>query len=266
MWGAIIGDLAGSIYEYSQLKKVSAIHVQDLITEDSFYTDDTILTIAIYDAIKSGGSYEKSLRAFGQRYLSYIPDTKCKEHFSSVFGGRFIKWLDGKVDDKSIGNGAMMRISGVGNLFNTEKEVVENAMLATKPSHNTIEAIDCARTVALVIFYARMGYSKNRIREKLDLGTIEYKPFEHFNKTCYETLNNCLYAFFDSVNFEDAVKKVISYGGDTDTNGAIVGAMAEAFYGVPEHLINKARKKIPIFFSYALDDAYTRKTRGLSIV
>ena len=174
MWGAIIGDLAGSTYEYEQYKKVSPIQVQDLITEDSFYTDDTILTVAIYDAIRNGGNYEESLRAYGKRHLDYVPKTKCEKHFSSVFGGRFIKWLNGECANDSIGNGAMMRISGVGNLFNTEEEVVKNAMLATKPSHNSIEAIDCARTVALVIFYSRMGYSKKEIREKLDLRSVDY--------------------------------------------------------------------------------------------
>jgi ADP-ribosylglycohydrolase len=108
-----------------------------------------------------------------------------------------------------------------------------------------------------------MGYSKEEIFSKIDVGTIEYKPFEKFNKTCYETLNNCLYAFFNSVNFEDAICKVISYGGDTDTNAAIVGGMAEAFYGIPEHLVRKARKKLPTIFSIILDDAYAKKSKNI---
>ena len=263
MWGAIIGDLAGSTYEYSQHQKTTPIVVDELITEDSFFTDDTILTIAIYNAIRGNRDYENSLKEYGIRYLNYVPETSCGERFHSVFGGRFEKWLKGEADDKSIGNGAMMRISGIGKMFITEEEVVKNAMLATIPSHNTLEAIDCARTVALVIFYARMGYKKEEIKKAIGIESVEYKPFESFNKTCYETLNNCLYAFFESVNFEDALRKVLSYGGDTDTNGAIVGAMAEAFYGIPEHLITKARKKLPIYLAYVLDEAYTRKNRSM---
>ena len=200
---------------------------------------------------------------YGKKYEHYRPDFE--PYFRSSFSPGFIKWINGQKDGNSIGNGAMMRISGVGKMFDTEKEVIENAMLATKPSHNALESIECARTVALVIFYARQGLSKEEIIKKLDLGVIEYKPFLCFNKTCYETLNNCLYALFESVNFEDAIRKVISYGGDTDTNAAIVGSMAEAIYGVPEYLVNQARKKVPTVFSYILDDSYAQKIRHLKI-
>lgn len=262
MWGAVVGDIAGSIYEFRQYKNVSNITIHELITDDCFFSDDTILTLAIYDAIRNDRDYEKYLKLYGNRFLDYVPTTNIKDHFPTAFGGRFAKWLKGEADGKSYGNGAMMRISGVGNMFNTEEEVVENARLATIPSHNTNSAIECATIISLVIFYSRMGLNKEQIRRKIDVGSIEYQPFKAFNKTCYETIGNCLYAFFDSVNFEDALRKVISYGGDTDTNGAIVGAMAEAFYGIPEYLVNKARKKLPSTMAYILDDSYARKTRN----
>ena len=267
MWGAVIGDLAGSVYEYSQTKKIEPISVTDLITEDSFFTDDTILTVAIYDAIREGGEpdYEKALKHYGNLYADHSPETTCRSHFHTYFGGNFVKWIKGEAPGNSIGNGAMMRISGVAKMFDTEEDVVKNAMLATIPSHHTTEAIDCARTVALIIFYARQGIKKEEIREKLDLGVIEYKPFYQFNKTCYDTLNNCLYALFESCNFEDAIRKVLAYGGDTDTNAAIVGSMAEAIYGVPEYLVNQARKKIPTVFSYILDDSYSQIIRHSKI-
>lgn len=260
MWGAIIGDLAGSIFEYEQHSKVSYVTVDKLIVDDSFYSDDTILTIAIYEAIRNGQDYEKVLREYGKRYLDYVPETR-KTHFPTTFGGNFIRWIKGEVEGNSIGNGAMMRISGIGKMFDTEEEVVEQAMLATKPSHNSLEAIECARTVALFILYARQGYRRLEILEKLGIKSIEYKPFETFNKTCYETLNNCLYAIYDSINFEDAIKKVLNYGGDTDTNAAIVGAMAESLYGVPEYLVEKAKSKIPGIFTYVIEDSYIRKSR-----
>ena len=259
MWGAVIGDLAGSIFEYGQSKKVSSIEVKELITKDSFFTDDTILTCAIYDGIRYNNNYEVALRAYGKQYSNYKPNTTIEEIFPTTFGGRFAKWVNGEAKGDSIGNGAMMRISGIGKVFNTEEEVIRQAMRATKPSHNTIEAIDCSRTVALYIFYARQGLNKEKIQEKLGLENIQYRPFERFNKTCYETLSNCIYALNESNNFEEAIRKVISFGGDTDTNAAIVGGMAEALYGVPEYLVSQARKKIPRVFQSLLDEAYCRQ-------
>lgn len=261
MWGAVIGDLAGSIYEYGQYRKSSIVTVDELITKDSFFTDDTILTIAIYDAIRASCDYEGALRKYGNEFLKYQPKTSIKDVFPSAFGGNFTNWLAGKNNGESIGNGAMMRISGIGKMFDTEYDVIQNAIRATTPSHNTTSAVNSAKTVALVIFYARMGYSKQQILKKCGIDKLEYKPFEKFNKTCDETLGNCLFATFTSNNFEEALRKVISYGGDTDTNGAIVGGMAEALYGIPEYLVNQARTKIPLVFSFILDDAYIKKIR-----
>ena len=258
MWGTIIGDIAGSTHEIQQLRKISPVIPKQLITDESYYTDDTILTVAIYEAIKNHVDYETILRKYGKLYLDYVPNTN-EPHFKSAFGSLFIKWLNKKSDGTSIGNGAMMRISPIGKMFDTEKDVVEQAMLATKPSHNSLEAIDCSRTVALVIFYARMGMPKDEIRSKIGFTTLQYRPFETFNKTCYETLENCLFATFESSNFEEAIRRVLSFGGDTDTNAAIVGGMAEALYGVPEYLITQARKKLPGFFKYFVDNAYSKK-------
>ena len=213
MWGAIIGDLAGSIYEYRQYKNVSLINVDKIITEDSFYSDDTILTIAIYDAILNDRSYEDCLREYGNKFLNYKPQTKILEHFKTTFGGGFARWLKGQNDGTSIGNGAMMRISGVGKMFNIESEVIDNAILATIPSHNSKEAIECAQKIALIIYYARIGFTKIDILQSLGIASLSYKPFESFNKTCYETIDNCLYAVFCSNNFEDAIRTIISMGG-----------------------------------------------------
>ena len=259
MWGAVIGDLAGSRYEYKQYENTCLIDVETLVDDTCFYSDDTILTIAVYEGIFHNGKYEEYLRMYGKRFRDYRPTTSLQEHFGTTFGGGFAKWVDGKGPGKSIGNGAMMRISGVGKMFDTEEDVVKNAMLATIPSHNTEEAIDCARKVALIIYYARIGKSKKEIIELLNLTHMSYEPFTTFNKTCYETLGNCLYALFTSNSFEEAVKKVISYGGDTDTNGAIVGAMAEAMFGVPDYLVTFARRKIPSDFVEVLDRAYQTK-------
>lgn len=122
-----------------------------------------------------------------------------------------------------------MRISAVGYLCDSEEEVKRNVRIATIPSHNCKEAIECAEIVAMIIYLARKGYSKEEIIAKLNL-EYAYCPFEKFNYTCYDTIGNCLYALFTTDNFNDSIKKVISYGGDTDTNACIVGSMAEALY------------------------------------
>lgn len=254
MWGAVIGDIAGSIYEYSQVKNVTNVLVKDIIPVNGFFSDDTILTIAVVDAILNNGSYEDYLKKYAIKYSLYVPDYK--PYFKSTFSPGFTKWVNGNGVGFSTGNGAMMRIAGVGYLFDTEDDVIRNARLATIPSHNTNEAIECTTIVALIIYYARNGMNKEEIISKLGL-VCSYVPFQKFNMTCYETIGNCLYALFSSLSFDEAIRKVISYGGDTDTNACIVGAMAEALYGVDNILINKAREIIPSEFSCKLDKAYS---------
>ncbi len=257
MWGAIIGDLTGSVYEFGQIKKVSPVMVGELITEDSFYTDDTILTIAIYDAILNNTfDYDGALRRYGTLFQFHKPINPKYGAPPGTFSKGFMNYLDGTGDCKSMGNGAMMRISGVGKMFNTLEDVMDNARRATIPSHNTRAAVECAQIIAQTIFFARMGERKQWIRDRLGFTTMVYQPFESFNRTCYETMNNCMFAVFESDNFEEAIRKVLSFGGDTDTNCAIVGAMAEALYGVPEFFVKQARKKIPESFVHILDEAY----------
>ena len=253
MWGAIIGDIAGATYEFDQTREVKKINCKELITEKSFYSDDTILTVAIADAIENDRNYEKYLKEYAKKYESHKPDIE--PYFKGMFSPGFMKWVNGEKEGDSIGNGAMMRISPVGYMFNSEKEVIANASLATKPSHNTEEAIKCAQTVSLIIYYARQGWPKEEIIRKLNI-QLEYKPFEKFNITCGQTINNCLYALFTSNNFNESIRKVISYGGDTDTNACIVGSMAEAMYGINQNLIEKAKNKIPKEFSDIIEKTY----------
>lgn len=254
MWGAVIGDIAGSIYEYGQLKKVASIEVNDIIPSNGFYSDDTILTIAVIDAILNDMNYEYYLKMYARNYFSYKPSFA--PYFKSTFSPGFTKWANGIGAGESIGNGAMMRVSGVGYLFDNEEEVIRNARLVTVTSHNTEEAIQGATVVALIIYFARKGLGKEEIIKRLGL-IYDYIPFKNFNTTCVETMNNCLYALFNSNSFNEALRRVISYGGDTDTNACIVGAMAEALYGVDDELILRARKMIPAEFTLTLDKAYS---------
>ena len=118
MWGAIIGDLAGSTYEYSQIKKVSSIKANKLIQDNSFFSDDTILTIAILDAILNDRDYEKYLKLYGNEFINYKPNYE--PYFKTTFSPGFTKWLKNNIQGNSAGNGAMMRISPIGYLFNNE--------------------------------------------------------------------------------------------------------------------------------------------------
>jgi ADP-ribosylglycohydrolase len=242
MYGAIIGDLAGSIYEYEQIKETKSITMNNIIEENSFFSDDTILTIAILDAIKHDRNYDYYLRKYIKEYENYKPNFK--PYFKSSFSPNLIRWANSNDVGTSKGNGAMMRISPVGYMFDEEVEVIENSKLATVPSHNSEEAIECATKIALIIFYLRKGFSLDEIYNKLNIH-IEYKPFTKFNSTCEETINNCLYVLYNSSSFEDAIRKTLLMGGDTDTNCAIVGSMAKALYGIDDILIEEANKKIP---------------------
>jgi ADP-ribosylglycohydrolase len=256
MWGAVIGDLAGSIYEFDQVKNAKQVEVKELMPGDSFFSDDTILTVAVLDAINNDRDYEKYLKAYATKFIEYKPNFS--PYFKSPFSPGFTKWVRGEGEGKSTGNGAMMRVSPVGFMFDSEEEVRENARLATIPSHNSEEAIKAAELVALTIFYARNGYGKKDILEKLNID-LKYVPFEKFNATCETTVDNCMYALFTSESFAESVSKVISYGGDTDTNACIVGSMAEAMYGVPKVLVRNAKEKLPREFVKVLEKGYKNK-------
>lgn len=242
MYGAIIGDLAGSIYEFNQTKEVKNIIINNIIEDNAFYSDDTILTIAILDAIKNNGDYGYYLRKYINDYNDYHPDFK--PYFKGPFSPNMVKWAKSDIVGTSIGNGAMMRISPVGYLFNSEDEVRTNAQLATIPSHNTEEAITCATIVALLIYYFRNGLSKEEAFSRLNI-VPTYKEFTKFNLTCSETINNCLYVIYNTNSFEEAIRSIIYMGGDTDTNACIVGSIAESLYGIDKELIEKANSKLP---------------------
>ena len=256
MWGAIIGDLAGSIYEFGQIKEISQVEVRNLIEDNSFFSDDTILTIAILDAILNNENYEFYLKKYAKDYAAYKPNFN--PYFKNVFSPGFSNWVNGDIPGISKGNGAMMRISPVGYFFNTKEEVIKNVQLATIPSHNSLEAVNCATKVAMVIYLARSGLSKEEIIKELNLD-FSYIPFIKFNMTCNDTISNCLYATFTSNSFDESIRKVISYGGDTDTNACIVGSMAEALYGIDEKLIDEAKAKIPDKFVKKLTLGYQNK-------
>lgn len=255
MLGSIIGDLAGSIYEFKQTKKHSSVSIKNIIEENSFFSDDTILTIAIADAILNKKDYGDTLKKYALKYGDEIP--KGVEYFKTMFSPGFTAWARSEEQGHSCGNGAMMRISPVGFLFNNEEDVIKNSYLATIPSHHSEDATNCAKIISLIIFYSRKGFTKKEIKNKLNL-IIKKPNIEKFNYTCKDTIDVCLYAFFTTNSFEESIRQVISFGGDTDTNACIVGGMAEAMYGLSKELKQKALAKLPSEFVEILNKCYNQ--------
>lgn len=267
MFGAIIGDIAGSIYEVLEVKEIKNGHRSyeerikildpsvDLFLEDASCTDDSILTCAIsHTILNSKGNYGKYLRKYGLREV----DSGVDKYGRSRFGKGFVSWLEGDYQGNSYGNGAAMRIGPVGYLFDTIEEVKENARLATIPSHNHSDAIKGAEAVAVTIFLLRNGYSKEEVYKyvkdnyyDLDFDLEELQRNNKFSSESSVTVPQALFVFFQAEGFEDSIRKAISIGGDTDTIACIVGSISEAYYGVPDELKKSASKYLA---DYMVDD------------
>lgn len=266
MLGAIIGDLAGSLYEYDEFKsgknlerRLEVLKKDKLLEENCFYSDDTILTIAILDAILNCKDYESVLKEYGLRYYLKEPITKAN-HFKYMFSLDFIKWCKGEKEGNSMGNGALMRVSPVGYLYDDSKIILDETEKATIPSHDSSLAVVSAKALTNLIYLGRKGYNKEEVKNKF---YPIYKPLDKirldnkFDSSCL-VFDKCLSAFFESDSFEDAVRKAVSLGGDTDTIGAITGSIAEAYYSVPDDLKEQALSKLPDEFILKLESGYQK--------
>jgi type I restriction enzyme M protein len=232
--GAIIGDIAGSRFEWHNIKTKDF----DFLTSRCEFTDDSVMSLAIAKALLDcGGDYDKlgehavkAMREVGQPY----------PHCG--YGGMFMQWMYSPNPEpyNSFGNGAAMRVSACGFAAKTLDEAVLLSRKVTEVTHNHPEGIKGAEAAAVCVFLARTGSNILNIRDYVNthyypmdftLGSI--RESYRFNETCQETVPQALMAFFESVSFEDAVRNAISIGGDSDTLAAITGGVAEAYYGVP---------------------------------
>lgn len=250
MYGAILGDIIGSPYEFDQGDKRKDF---PLFSGRSHFTDDTVMTIAVAQAFLEADPAEseeqlrqrivRSLTLWGQRY----PD--------AGYGVRFSGWLMER-DPRpynSYGNGSAMRVSSVGWLFDTLEEVLQAARLSAEVTHNHPEGIKGAQATAAVIFLARTGSSKEQIRTYVqqqfgyDLSRTcdQIRPNYRHVESCQETVPEAITAFLEGEDFEDVIRTAVSLGGDCDTLTAIAGSMAEAFYGIPWILVDACRKQLP---------------------
>ena len=235
MLGAIAGDIIGSVHEFVSCKTTDF----PLFTENSRFTDDSVLTIAVADCLLSGASYVETFHDYANRY----PDRG--------YGTRFWRWIatGSREPYQSWGNGSAMRVSPVGFAFDTLESVLDEAKRSAEITHNHPEGIRGAQATAAAIFLARQGESKRVIRAEIqnrfgyDLTrTVEsIRPGYSFDESCQGTVPQAITAFLDSNSYEDAIRLAISLGGDADTLACITGGIAEAFYGdVPREIGDQA--------------------------
>ena len=207
MIGAIAGDIIGSAYEWNRTKSTDF----ELFTSQSGPTDDTVLTIAVADCILHGKEYAATLKEYGRRYPQ------------AGYGGMFLKWLGSTslAPYNSFGNGSAMRVSPVGFAFSTLADVLAEATKSAEVTHNHREGIKGARAIAVAIYLARQGETKDQIRKYiertfgyyLDAKLDDIRPQYSFDETCQGSVPQAIMAFLESENYEDAVRKAVSLGG-----------------------------------------------------
>ncbi|WP_308904718.1 ADP-ribosylglycohydrolase family protein [Neisseria subflava] len=243
MLGAIIGDIAGSRFEFDNYRHTDF----DIFSPDSDFTDDTICTVAIADWVLQGCN--DHLASILQGWCRAYPCPK------GAYGGRFSQWIEWKdpAPYNSWGNGSAMRVSAVGWAFATLEETLHFAEQSAAVTHNHPEGIKGAQAVAAAVFWARTGMGKAQIKENItrqfgyDLSQScdQIRPHYHFNESCQETVPQAITAFLESDNFEHAIRLAVSLGGDSDTLAAITGSIAEAYYGIPASMREHALAILP---------------------
>lgn len=243
MLGAVIGDIAGSRFEFDNYRHTDF----DIFSPDSDFTDDTICTVAIADWVLQGCN--DNLASILQGWCRAYPCPK------GAYGGRFSHWIEWKDPEpyNSWGNGSAMRVSAVGWAFATLEETLHFAEQSAIVTHNHPEGIKGAQAVAAAIFWARTGIAKAQIKENIarqfgyDLSQScdQIRPHYHFNESCQETVPQAITAFLESDDFEHAIRLAVSLGGDSDTLAAITGSIAEAYYGIPTAMREHALAILP---------------------
>lgn len=228
--GAIAGDIIGSVYEGRGIKTTDF----PLFGENCTFTDDTVLTVALADSILHGADYVDKLKEY---YFLYP---------HAGYGQSFIRWANSPSNEpyNSWGNGSAMRVSPVGFVYDSIEEVLEKAKKSAEVTHNHAEGIKGAQATASAVYLARVGkskeeiksYTENTFKYKLDEPLDSIRQHYGFDISCQGSVPQAITAFLESNDYEDAVRKAISLGGDADTQACITGGIAQAFY-----------KKVPAF-------------------
>ncbi len=234
MTGSVIGDIIGSTYEFNPTKDY---HFQ-LFTKEMTYTDDSVLTFAVIDSLLNKNPFDKSIHKWGNDYPG------------RGYGYRFSQWLADRNPKpyNSFGNGSAMRVSPVGLVLPSKIQVLKFAELSAEVTHNHTEGIKGARAVALAVHLACQGLDKSDMKKEIEreTGYDLSKTYQQihsdyaFNETCQGSVPEALTAFFESTDFESAIRLAIALGGDADTQACIAGGIAEAYYKeIPQVFIDK---------------------------
>lgn len=249
MYGAILGDIIGSKFEFDNGGKTKEFK---LFGPDDSWTDDSVMTLAVAEALMAVGrdaevaeieaACTKSMQRWGRQYPG------------AGYGARFIHWVfaDEPKPYHSFGNGSAMRVSAAGWLYDTIERTREVARATAAVSHDHPEGLKGAECTAAVIYLARTGatkaeieaYVKREFGYDFSMSLAEMRARHRHDESCMDTLPKALRAFFDGTDFEDVVRNAVSLGGDADTIGAIAGAMGEAMFGVPEELKAECLRRI----------------------
>lgn len=247
--GAIAGDIIGSVYEWDNTKTTDF----DLFCPKCDFTDDTVLTIAVADALLNDKDYAETLKYYARRY----PDRG--------YGGWFLKWLGGKSQRpyNSYGNGSAMRTSPVGFYFKSPEEVLEKASQVSSVSHNHPEGIKGAQAVSCAVFLARTGktkeyikqYIQNNFKYDLSYSLSDIRQTYGFDVSCQGSVGQAIVAFLESKDYESAVRLAVSIGGDSDTIACMTGGMASAFYRhIPKVIIDFSYSRLPSEFISIIEE------------
>ena len=257
MYGAILGDMIGSPYEFDRGNKTKDF---PLFSKRSVFTDDSVMTIAVADAFLDAQPIrcykdlkEENIEWIRNRLIRGMQGYG-KRYPHAGYGGMFRHWLRSKDPEPygSYGNGSAMRVSAAGWLFHDIDTVRSMARLSAEVTHNHPEGIKGAEATASAIFLARTGSSKEEIKTyiekefhyKLDRTCDQIRPGYHHVESCQETVPEAITAFLEGESFEDVIRIAVSLGGDCDTLTCIAGSIAEGFYGVPEELKAECRKRL----------------------
>ena len=258
MLGAVVGDIVGSVYEWHQIKRKD---FQPLLARNCFFTDDSVLTVAVADALLNRRDPTEALKSWGRRYPK------------AGYGGMFRRWLFGEetAPYNSFGNGAAMRVSPVGLLARSLEEALQMSDHVTQVTHNHPEGLKGARATVTAIFMAREGSSPREIRRAIadrfgyDMErTVEsIRPDYRFDETCQRTVPEAILCALEANDFEDAIRNAISLGGDSDTLAAIAGPVAEARFGIPEEIASQAWQRLDEPMRQVIRQLYARAGQPL---
>ena len=259
MLGAIAGDVIGSVYEHRPTKRLDF----GLFPPGARFTDDTVLTVAVADAILHDGDYASYIRRYARR------------HPHAGYGSGFLRWMHAEGGPyNSFGNGSAMRVSPVGIAFDRVEDVLAHAERSAAVSHDHVEGIKGAQATALAVYMARNGETKDAIRAAVSDGfgydldrTVDHiRPRYAFDVTCQGSVPEAIICFLDSDDYESAVRNAVSLGGDSDTQAAIAGGIAAQHYGaMPSEIVAETRSRLPDEFLTvvdAFDDRYPSAKRA----